>query len=204
MGKDRRKNKKKKRQMIKPEKQKIKPEKQITNTVANNISKEEMIEIQAEAYYRALKKIEQDRFKAEEQANKEQEKHKIKWHINILWFLNVFLFPWKLHKRFIMKSQMYSGALVLLISFAIKFIGTLMWIFGFYYIISNIAMVKNEIFSFIGILSIGMVAICYGSIFILSGDDFSKETDNNNIYAYSACIIALISCAVSIFALLKN
>lgn len=40
------------------------------------------------------------------------------------------------------------------------------------------------------------------SIFILAGGAFEKETDSNKIYAYSASIIALVSCIVSILALL--
>lgn len=40
-----------------------------------------------------------------------------------------------------------------------------------------------------------------GSILFLGGKEFSKENDSNKIYAYSACIIALISCVVGIITL---
>ena len=51
--------------------------------------------------------------------------------------------------------------------------------------------------------SFSLVLLPLGSIFILAGGEFEKETDNNKIYAYSASIIALVSCIVSIIALLK-
>lgn len=49
----------------------------------------------------------------------------------------------------------------------------------------------------------GILSLTLGSIFILAGSAFSKEIDSNKIYAYSASVIALISCMISIIALLK-
>lgn len=43
-----------------------------------------------------------------------------------------------------------------------------------------------------------------GSIFILAGNAFGKETNSEKIYAYSASILALISCIVSILALMRT
>lgn len=41
-----------------------------------------------------------------------------------------------------------------------------------------------------------------GSVFIVAGNEFSKVTDSNKIYAYSASILAVISCIVAIISLL--
>lgn len=49
---------------------------------------------------------------------------------------------------------------------------------------------------------IAFISILFGSTFVLAGGEFEKETDSNKIYAYSASIIALISCIVSIIAML--
>lgn len=59
--------------------------------------------------------------------------------------------------------------------------------------------VNNEI---IGVGSFSLVILLFGSIFILAAGVFEKETDSNKIYAYSASVIALVSCIVSIVALL--
>lgn len=51
---------------------------------------------------------------------------------------------------------------------------------------------------------IGIFLFFFGGIFIIAGDGFSKERDSNKIYAYSAGILALISCVVSIISLVQN
>ena len=55
---------------------------------------------------------------------------------------------------------------------------------------------------FLGTGAIAFVLLLLGSIFILAGGEFEKETDSNKIYSYSASIIALVSCIVSIIALM--
>ncbi len=47
-----------------------------------------------------------------------------------------------------------------------------------------------------------VVKVHYEIVILLAGGEFEKETDSNKIYAYSASIIALVSCIVSIIALL--
>ena len=197
MSKDRGKNKRKQRQIIKPEKQ-------IANTVANNISKEDMIEIQTEAYYRALKRVQLEKADMEEQEMKPEEIKKLKWPYNLLAFFNVIFLPWIINKRFVLKKQMYNDALVLAVSLMTKIIGTFIWLLGITQIIVYFIYFKDNLIFLFYAIPLGVVTTFCGSMFILSGNSFSKETDNNNIYAYSACIFALISCIVSILALMKN
>lgn len=52
------------------------------------------------------------------------------------------------------------------------------------------------------VIVVSIITLFWGSIFIEVGEEFGKETDRNIIYAYSASIIALISCVVSIIALI--
>ena len=70
---------------------------QIVKYESNNISQEQMIEIQAEAYYRALKRIEDEKTKEDEQ---KPERRKYKWYEEVLFCINVFFWPWKINKRF--------------------------------------------------------------------------------------------------------
>lgn len=40
-------------------------------------------------------------------------------------------------------------------------------------------------------------------LFILAGKTFGEETESNRIYAYSACVLAMVSCILSLVALLR-
>ena len=60
------------------------------------ISREQIVEIYTEAYYRALKRIEKEKIVNEIK----EEKRMYKWYEKILLMLNVIICPWKLSKRF--------------------------------------------------------------------------------------------------------
>lgn len=173
----------------------------IINYASNNMSQEQMTEIQAEAYYRALKRIEMDKLKADEQKPK---KRKYKWYEEILFFLNVCLWPWKIHKRFSVSNRIYDSIPVLFVSGILHFVGGCMWLIGLVGIASDIysVVVQKTTNDILGMGAIALVLLFLGSIFILAAGEFEKETDSDRIYAYSASIIALVSCIVSIIALI--
>ena len=174
---------------------------QIVRYESSCISQEKMIEIQAEAYYRALKRIENEKNESDEQNN---EKKKYKWYEEIQFILNVLLWPWRINKKFNVSDRVYDSILVLFVWGVLKFIGGVMWIVG---VIAFIGMLWQIITigfvnEFISTIPIVIISLLLGSVFVLAGDAFSKETDSNKIYAYSASIIALISCIVSIIAMI--
>lgn len=167
----------------------------------NNLSQEQMIEIQAEAYYRALKRIEDEKVKTDEQ---KPEKRKYKWYEEVLFFFNIFLWPWKINKRFSISNRIYDSIPVLFVSGILRLVGGSMWLIGLVGIASEIyrVAIQKSINDILGTGAIAFVLVLLGSIFILAGGEFEKETDSNKIYAYSASIIALVSCIVSIIALM--
>lgn len=81
----------------------------------------------------------------------------------------------------------------------------MIWLFGMTVFVSEIyQIIKSGITSeLLNCCYIVMLSLFIGSALILAGKEFAKETDSNQIYAYSASVIALISCVVSIIALLK-
>ena len=166
-----------------------------------SISQDRMIEIQAEAFYRALKKIEQEKSESNESV---RDKKNEKWYDCILFPLNVIFCPWKINKRFSINNRIYDSILVFCVSGALQVIGGIMWLFGIIAIVYDIyRIITKGIFnSFFGVLFIAILTLLIGSIFTISGDKFSQEEDSYKIYAYSASVIALISCVVSIIALL--
>ena len=175
-----------------------KQKQQIVKYESSNISQEQMIEIQAEAYYRALKRIEDEKAKADEQKPEEH-----KWYVKILFFLNVCLWPWKVNKRFSVSDQIYDSIPVMFVSFVLRFTGGIMWFVG---MVSLVMAVYNLIVyrvfkDIVGAGLFSLIMLLFGAIFILAAGAFEKETDSNKIYAYSASIIALVSCIISIIAL---
>lgn len=192
--------KKKKDIKKQPKKNIIEKEKNFTYF---NLEDEKLIEIQAEAYYRAIKRLEQEKLKTIE--NKDEDKKEKKWFMKILLLINIFLFPWKINKHFKINKQIYDSILVIVVSFVMKLTGSLIWFGGVGLIIYAIVCIKQDSF-FQGIFTYGVVslfAIELGDMLIISANEFSKETDSNKIYAYSASIIALMSCVIGLIALVR-
>lgn len=177
-------------------------QKQTVKLEHNNLSQEDMIEIQAEAVYRALKKFEQE--KNDKIQSPTEKKHE-KWYIKILFMLNMLFLPWKINKSFHINQGIYDSILVLFVAGALTLIGGVIWLFGVISIIYvcyqiTIAGISSAI---IVAFAIGTLLMLLGSMIILSSEEFSKEMDSHKIYAFSACIIALISCVVSVLSLFK-
>lgn len=179
-----------------------KNKKKIVKYECNNISENRMIEIQAEAFYRALKRIENERLDNKEQVS---EPKKDKWYVR-LFMLNAIFFPWKIHKRFKTNKEIYDSPLIVVISLVLQIIGTLIWLLGFFMIgFAVYQFIKDKIIiNLIIIFLVGIGLFGLGSLFVLAASEFSKETDSNKIYAYSASVLALISCVISMIALLKS
>ena len=172
-----------------------------TEVGSNNISQEQMIEIQVEAYYRALKRIEDEKSKEDEQ---KPERRKYKWYEEVLFCINVFFWPWKISKRFSVSNKIYDSIPVMFVSGVLRFVGGFLWLVGLVGLGAEVysVLIGKIISNYLVTCSISLVLLSLGSIFILAGGAFEKETDSNKIYAYSASIIALVSCIVSILALL--
>ena len=166
----------------------------------NNLSISNMVDIQAEAYYRALKRIEQEKLESNQKIDN---KKKQKWYIDILLLLNILICPWKINKHFKINNRIYDNLLVVFVSGGLQLLGTLLWLIGFSSFMVLVDKIKNIQVVIIAFI-IGIFSFFYGGIFIIAGDGLSKEQDSNKIYAYSAGILALISCVVSIISLVQN
>lgn len=170
-----------------------------TNT---SISKEQMIEIQAEAYYRAIKRVEDEKNVSN---TPKMKRNQYKWYEKIGFLLNFFFWPWHICKKYRVVDGIYDSVLVILISSIMSFIGICGWLLGVGIIVFSVYKLICEGFSvtFVWTILFGVFSILIGSFLTLSGKEFTKETDSNKIYAFSACIIALVSCVVSIISLIK-
>lgn len=169
----------------------------------NYLSQEKIVEIQAEAYYRALKRIEDEKIKENEQ---DLTKKKYKWYVNILFVINVLFCPWIINKRFAIRDRVYDDVLVLFVSGLLNIIGFGLWLVGMLVIIFKIyeTVTIGIVDNIFVVLCLAVLLILFGSIFMLAGKRFDKETDSNTIYAFSASIFALFSFVVGIIALMKT
>lgn len=139
-----------------------------------------------------------------EKLNKKEKSEK--WYMNLLFALNVIFFPWKINKAFSINNNIYDGILVLFVSLVLEVIGVVVWGLGVFAIIYDILLLNQgqNLEMFFIILAVSVTIIIFGSLLFLAGKEFSKVIDSNKIYAYSASIIALISCIVAILALIKD
>ena len=159
-----------------------------------------MVRLQAEAYYQAMKRYDEEK---EIQESKEENISKIA-RKDIGLISNVLLWPWKINEKYKINNRIYDSILVIIITTLFSTCGTLLWGGGCITFITAIfkkciGEISVGIMIIDFVLSIGM--IMFGSVFIVSGNEFSKVTDSNKIYAYSASILAAVSCVIALIAL---
>lgn len=84
-------------------------------------------------------------------------------------------------------------------------IGTIVWGIGFIEIVYAIyqGFVLENVKNMLSLVGLSLLMLVLGSIVIVSGNTFSEETNSERIHAYSASILALISCIISIISLLR-
>lgn len=173
-----------------------------------NSLKEQIINIHAEAYYKAMRRFD-DEQKLEEQksSNQDDASEKTEKCNSKGWFmLNIILFPWTTHRNFAVNNKIYDSILVMFVSFVLALVGTILWGMGLLVAGYGVFILFKDV-SILGtavMCPLGLVILMFGSLFILASNEFSKVTDSNKIYAYSASVIALISCVVAILTLLDG
>ncbi len=101
-------------------------------------------------------------------------------------------------------NRIYDSIPVMFVSGVLRIVGGFIWLVGLVGLGAGIysLIIRKVINEFFVTGSISFAMLLLGSVFILAGGAFEKETDSNKIYAYSASILALVSCIVSIIALL--
>lgn len=164
----------------------------------DSLSKEELIEIYEEAYYKALKRISE-----EKESKKEIQKYK--WYQEIWFVLNFIFFPWNINKRFKVKNNVYDNMIVLVISLILYFIGFVLWLAGIGALIylGRDIYNMNSVAACISDFSIMLYCLFFGGVMTVSARQFSEERDSNRIYAFSTIIMGMLSCAIGIIALFK-
>ena len=172
------------------------------NSFCYECSKDELVNIQTEAYYRAMKRIEKEKEKKIlEEKQKLDKIKKEKWYINLLFFMNTIFWPFKIHKRFKINEHVYDNLLLVAVSLMLEVAGGLCWLFGILITVGCAIFIKSA--ENLSVLALSIWGVFLGSFLIISGNEFSKESDSSKIYAYSASIFAFASCIIGMIALMK-
>ena len=169
------------------------------------MDEQKLIHAIVEAYQIIDAKKKLDNEISENSKDNKKEDDKEKWYMKVLFMLNVIFFPWRISKKFAINQQIYDGILVIFVYVILGSLGMIAWVTGLFAMVCGIVLLfKGAIFSqIIEMVGGGILLMTLGSFFTLAGREFSKVSDSNKIYAYSASIIALISCVITMIALIK-
>ena len=118
----------------------------------------------------------------------------------------MFFWPWKISKKFKVNDKIYDSILVLIITAIFIMIGGVLWLAGMLAMANSVIQLLQSATSFYAMMdTLGKTVIMmgFGSVFIIAGKEFSKVTDSNKIYAYSASVLAVVSCVVAILSYMK-
>lgn len=132
----------------------------------------------------------------EERRSDGDEKPRI-WEVFLL-ALNAILFPFHIHKHFKLVDRVHDNLLAGLVSFILWLTGVILWAGGVLLLVGFI--IKQY---WVGIPFL-LVPMMFGSFVILAANSFNKERNSERIYAYSASILALLSCIAGWIAVIMN
>ena len=169
---------------------------EITKISMQEVDEEKWIHMQAEAYYRAMKRIE-----AEKDEKPVEAALKINRLYRILYVLNFLVFPFKIFGKVKLKEAAYNMPIVYVISIIMRCVGFTAWLTGL--ILIPHLIITGELPFNIFIVPLIIILVFIGSMLIIGAREFEKEEDNNQIYAFSATFLALVSLCVSIVSLLR-
>ena len=164
----------------------------------SNFSYNECVEIQAEAYYRALKRLESEKYSQEQITTTKPLSKKDKVHF----FLNIFFHPKKLK---IKREHFADSLLVIIVATTLDLIGYLLrliaislFAYSIYSFIKFPAQVTTNILYIVFAIPIKFL----GGIFNASSVEIENGRDYKKIYAYSASIMSVLAVIIAVIALL--
>lgn len=168
-----------------------------TKISMQEVDEEKWICMQAEAYYRAMKRIEAER---DEKPLEAPPNKKILYQL--IYILNFFFWPFKISKKIKLKEGVYNLPIIFAISVIMRIVGFIAWASGLTGMVCSIF--KGNFLSNIVIISMYFLLFFIGSMLLVAVQEFEKEEDSNKIYAFAGSFLALASLCVSIVALLNG
>ena len=184
-----------------------------TNNMLNAFTKEEMIEINAEAQYRAMKRLEQEKKEQalkeqmlKENSKKEQHQHndkRTKREI-IKSNLQFYFCPAKAYEKYGKGINYADNFTVGVISFIWHALGRLLRISFYFTTIGTVIHLCREkwaittIMPALVIFGLGFLALMFGNLCIYIGKDIEKVRDTDTILGHSSNFLAILAIVLSI------
>lgn len=166
-----------------------------------NFSKEEMIEIYSEAYYRAAKRLE-----AESNSKEKDNTAKTKSGVidKIWYFANIIFFPFHIRKCFKVKGKYADSIIVVVLTWLFMLVGISLWLSSWVCIIRVLVDTNKNLFQKSYEIVIYIFLIFFGAIFYQAEGEISNEQDSHKLYAYTSSLMAIISVMIAIVALVMT
>ncbi|MEA4893966.1 MAG: hypothetical protein VB064_01750 [Oscillospiraceae bacterium] len=164
----------------------------------NNYTYDQCVNIQAEAYYRALKRIESEKHSQDQIPDAVPLSRKDK----VRFFINIFFRPKKLK---IKKGHLADSLLLIVVTMILDLIGFLLRliaVFLFAYSIYSFVMFPAQVTISILYIVISILLAFLGGVFIASSVEIENGRDYNKLYAYSASIMSVLAVIIAAIALL--
>lgn len=176
----------------------------------SRLEKENLIEIQAEAYYRALKQIDKENHSLEKFVAINQEEQRTKKQ-NLLLFLKLIFIPRKLSAE-LKSSSFADNFLSFLVSIIIGTIGAglrlcalLLPFVGILKLYIDCVATSADISMWIAALdyfAFSILLALFGSLFTITGEELSKMKDTEKLYAYTSGIMGALALIVAVISML--
>ncbi len=167
-------------------------------------SKDEMIEMQAEAYCRALEMAEDRKKKKFDEAKEKARNIKFKEKMKLLFWM--LIIPNKAREKVELREDITNGLFAIVSFFFVAGIGHVIRILAIIFGVCLIIALKTNSILFIDlifILPIIIFAFIFGSILILSGQEIAEERDPSKTNTYTTGVFALVSMIVALISLFK-
>lgn len=162
-----------------------------------NCSHDECVEIQAEAYYRAIKRIESEKNALERNPPKRSLSKKEKYQF----FSDIFFRPKKLR---IKREHLADNLLLATVATILDSIGHILRLFALclflYGIYGFIALPTRLIMNIFNVI-FAIPIIFLGGIYEASSMEIENSKDYNKLYAYSASIMSALAVIIAVCAL---
>lgn len=167
--------------------------KRTVKTNTPSFSREDYIQMQMEAYYQAIKRLENEKL-TDTQLKPAVKKSKRDIFSIIICIM---IFPWRLHKKNIaddLLSLLVSGTLTL--TGLILYFAAIVCVFGVILCIHK--SILCTILFFVGMF----IFLLYGGAFIASSKEIENEKNKERLYAYSSALMSALAVIIALVAIL--
>jgi len=168
----------------------------------NNITEDRFLQLQTQAFYDAMKKIEE-----EKNTVTEVKIEKMSMLQNIGFMLLLIIWPNKAKEKYDLRDDITNGVFSMISSIIMWLIGNAIKLFAFLVFFADIYCVAVKVIN-IGIFIVFLFGAFFmgmiGSMFVLSSEEIANERNNSVIMSYTSNIFAAVGIVVAVVAIVLS